>query len=252
MDEDYRTAAVGALAERDHQAAGDAYARAGWNQLAEPRDGHSPFDTDEKGWVGGALQRHVLSGMCYRVAGLEDRATRRACEGIAVTRDLEHALDHPGQHACLREFVADFRVVGGLENVSEAYEEVESAYRSAGDAVTDAQTLSTTPLFRAAAAPLKQVARGLSNGEIAVPWEDLHGSDPGEAGAFLAHRAEFKRQRFPGLLKRAIEEGQLAAPRGTTAYDNASFGCPNCGATDVNWVSDHVLCLRCSTPMAED
>jgi hypothetical protein len=252
MDDDYRTAAVGALAEREYQNAGDAYARAGWHRLAEPRDGRSPFDADEKGWVGGALQQHVLSGVCYRVAGLEDRATRRACEGIAVTRDLEHALDHPGQHACLREFVADFRVVGGLESVDAAYEEVESAYRSAGDAVTDAQTLATTPLFRAAAAPLKQVARGLSNGEIAVPWEDLHGSDPSDAGAFLANRAEFKRQRFPGLLERAIEEGRLAAPRGTTAYDNDDFRCPNCGATDVNWISDHVLCLRCSTPMVKN
>lgn len=251
MDDDYRTAAVEALSEREYRNAGDAYARAGWDQLAEPRDGRSPFDADEKGWVGGALQQHVLSGLCYRVAGLDDRATRRACEGIAVTRDLEHTLSHPGQHACLREFVADFRVVGGLENVEAAYEEVESAYRSAGDAVVDAQTLATTPLFRAAAAPLKQVARGLSNGEIAVPWEDLHGSDPSDAGAFLAHRAEFKRQRFPGLLERAIEDDRLAAPRGTTAYDNDSFRCPNCDATDVNWVRDHVLCLRCSTPMVE-
>jgi hypothetical protein len=252
MDGDHRTTAVGALADREYRKAGDAYARAGWNQLAEPRDGRSPFDADEKGWVGGALQQHVLSGVCYRVAGLDDRATRRACEGIAVTRDLEHALDHPGQHACLREFIADFRVVGGLENVDTAYEEVGSAYRSAGDTITDPQTVATTPLFRAAAAPLKQVARGLSNGEIAVAWEDLHGSDPDDPGRFLARRAEYKRQRFPSLLEGAIKAGSLAAPRGTTAYDNDRFRCPNCSATDVNWVRDHVLCLRCSTPMVEN
>ncbi|MFB6227909.1 MAG: hypothetical protein ABEH88_04895 [Halobacteriales archaeon] len=249
--EDYRTTAVGALADREYQNAGDAYTRAGWDQLAEPREGRSPFEADKKGWVGRALQQQLLSGLCYRVAGVEDRATRRACEGIAVTRDLEHALDRPGQHACLREFVADFRVVGGLENVDAAYEAAESAYRSAGDAVTAPRTVATTPLFQAAAAPLKQVARGLSNGEIAVSWEDLHGPDPNDAGEFLARRVGYKRQRFPGLLEGAIEAGTLAAPRGTTAYDNASFRCPNCSATDVNWVRDHVLCLRCSTPMVE-
>jgi len=251
MDDDYRAAAVGALADREYRTAGDAYARVGWDRLAEPRDGHSPFDADEKGWVGGALTHLLFSGVSYRVVGLESRATHRAREGAAVARDLEHALDRPEQRACLREFVADFRVVGGLEGVDAAYDEAESAYRSAGNAVTDAQAVATTPLFRAAAAPLKQVARGLSNGEIAVSWEDIHGPDPNDAEEFLARRAGYKRQRFPGLLERAIEAGALAAPRGTTAYGDDSFRCPNCSATDVNWVRDHVLCLRCSTPMVE-
>ena len=251
MDDDHRATAVGALADREYPAAGDAYARAGWDRLAEPREGRSPFDADENGWAGTPLEQLLLSGLCYRVAGLEDRAAHRGHEGIAVARDLEHALDRPEQHACLQEFAADFRVVGGLDGVDSAYEAVESAYRSAGDAVTDPRTVATTPLFQAAASPLKQVARGLSNGEIAVSWEDLHGSDPDDAGAFLARRAGFKRQRFPGLLERAVDAGTLAAPRGTTAYDNARFRCPNCSATDVNWIRDHVLCLRCSTPMVD-
>jgi hypothetical protein len=251
MDDDYRTTAVGALADREYQSAGDAYARSGWARLAEPREGRSPFDADEKGWVGGALQQLVLSGVSYRVAGRDDRASRRAREGIAVARDLEHVLARPEQRACLREFVADFRAVGGLDGVDSAYDDAESAYRSAGNAVTDSRTVTTTPLFQAAAAPLKQVARGLSNGEIAVSWEDLHGPDPGDAGRFLARRAGFKRQRFPGLLEGAIEAGTLAAPRGTTAYNDANFRCPDCSATDVNWIYDHVLCLRCSTPMVD-
>jgi len=247
MDSDFRADAVGALAQREYVAAGDAYTRAAWDRLAEPREGQSPFGADEKGWVGRPLQRLVLAGICYRVAGRGERATHRGQEGVAVAADLEGVLTAPGQQACLREFAADFRVVGGLDGASETYDEAEQLYREAG--VTDPQTLTTTPLLQAAAGPLKQVARGLDNGEIAVSWEDLHGPDPDDAGRFLAHRATVKRQRFPTLVERAVESGRLAAPRGTTEYNNANFRCPDCGSTDVNWVTEHTLCLRCSTPM---
>jgi len=249
MDSDYRAAAVGALADREYDAAGDAYTRAAWDRLAEPRDGLSPFDADDRGWIGRPLRRLATSGVCYRVAGLEDRAANRAREGVAVARDLEHALDQPAQRACLREFAADFQAIGDLDGVAEAYGDAEAAYRDAGDTVDSVETLTTTPLFQAAAGLLRQVARGPANGEIAVPWEDLHGSDPGDVGGFLAHRARFKRQRFGSLLARVVDDGYLAAPRGTTEYNNANFRCPNCDSTDVNWVTDHTLCLRCSTRM---
>ena len=75
MESQYRAAAVTALAERAHEPAGDAYARAAWDRLAEPRPGQSPFDPDEKGWVGRGLQSLVCSAVCYRVAGRDDRAT---------------------------------------------------------------------------------------------------------------------------------------------------------------------------------
>ena len=48
MDDSSLAVAVAALADRDYQAAGDAYSRAGWRGLAEPREELSPFDTDEK------------------------------------------------------------------------------------------------------------------------------------------------------------------------------------------------------------
>ena len=249
MDSDHRTVAVGALADREYERAGDAYSRAAWDRLADPREGLSPFDADERGWVGRPLQRLATAGVCYRVAGRDERATLRAREGVAVARDLETALDQPAQRACLREFAADFHAIGGLDGAGEAYDDAEQAYRDAGDTVDDVNTLTTTPLFQAAAGLLRQVARGPANGEIAVPWEDLHGPDPDDVEGFLAHRARFKRQRFGSLLTRVAESGYLAAPRGTTEYDNANFRCPDCDSTDVNWVTDHTLCLRCSTPM---
>ena len=240
--------AVDALAARDYEGAGNRYTRGGRRVLADPRPELDPFEPDEKGWVGQGLQQLLVAAVAYRVAGADRRATQRAVEGIAAARDFEPVLAAPGQSGCLAEFVADFRVAGGLEGAADAYEEAAGRYAAAADDVESPQALATTPLFGAAAATIKQVARGQANGEIAIKWEDLHGSDPSDAGAFLAHRARFKRQRFSGLVEQAVADGHLAAPRGTTEYNNETHRCPNCESRDVNWAGTEVLCMRCSTP----
>jgi len=257
QDGGHREAAIEAVAERDYGTAGNHYTRAAWRVLADPRPEAAPFAPDEKGWTGVGLGFLACAGICHRIEGTTERATRRSVEGVAVARDLADGIERPVQRACLGEFVADFRTIGGMDDPEAAYREAADAYRDAHDPGDDAldgrgpQYWGTTPLFEAAAAPLKQVARGLSNGEIAVAWEDLHGSDPADPGAFLAARAAYKRQRFPGLLDRAVEEGFLAAPRGTTEYSTDHHRCPACSSTDVNWVAGRALCLRCSRPTAE-
>jgi hypothetical protein len=245
----YYERAVAALADRRYEVAGDAYARAGWQTLAAPRPDQRPFEADEKGWVGDGLQHHVTSAICYRVAGRPDRAAHRGTEASAIASDLRTTLEHPAQRACLRELAADARLAGRLDGVADAYGDAADAYRGAAESVDDPQYWGTTPLFQAAAAPLQQVARSTANGEIAIPWDDLHGSDPAAPGRFLASRATLKRQRFPTLLESVVEDEHLAAPRGTTEYDNATYRCPACGSNDVNWVAESVLCLRCSTPV---
>jgi len=248
-DGGHRDAAIAALADRRYEAAADRYTRSGRRLLADPRSDVGPFDDDEKGWVGRGLEALVVATLAYRVAGRPERATRRAVEGVAVAQDLRSTLDRPVQAACLTEVVADCRAAGGLADAAATYEDAAAAYRDCGDAVDDPQYWGTTPLFEAAAAPLKQAARGPANGEIAVTWEDLHGDDPSDPGPFLARRATVKRQRFPALVERVVGEGDLAAPRGTTAYGNDAFRCPHCGSNDVNWVGDDELCLRCSRPL---
>ncbi|AXG05997.1 hypothetical protein DU500_05815 [Haloplanus rubicundus] len=252
-DADARVAAgVTALSERSTERAGDEFTRAAWLSLADPRSDEelSPFADEDRGWVGEGLRWLVVAAVSYRVAGREARASRRGVEGIAVARDLQTTRSHPAQRACLDEFVADFRVAAGMDDADAAYRTAEDAYREAGDAVDDPRRLATTPLFRAATEPIQQVARGPANGEIAVEWDDLHGADPSDSGAFLARRAAYKRQRFPSLLARVVDAGRLAAPRGTTEYGNDSFRCPDCDSTDVNWIAGRTLCLRCSAPMA--
>lgn len=247
--DEYYEQAIAALGDRRYETAGDSFARAGWQTLASPRPDQDPFDADEKGWVGDGLKHLVTSAICYRVAGRSTRAANRGAATAAAALDFRTVLEHPVQRACLRELIADSRAAGGLSGVTEAYRDAADAYRDAAESVDDPRYWGTTPLFEAAATPLQQVARSTANGEIAIPWEDLHGADPAAPGRFLASRAETKRQRFPALLESIVDSEYLAAPRGTTEYNNASYQCPDCGSNDVNWIADSVLCMRCSTPV---
>jgi hypothetical protein len=246
-DDGYHTEAVSYLADRDYVSAGDSYTRAGWSILAEPQRGKSPFGKDEHGYVGRALQELFLSALCYRIVGHDKRAKSRSRQGAAVSEDLAESFGSPVQKACLREFVADFRTVSpDRDGYREEYKRAARSYKSAVDKNTQPQSVSTTALFRSASEGIKQIGRTLANGEIAIEWEDLHGPDPSEPGEFLAHRAKYKLQRLPSLIDGVLEEGFLAAPRGSTEYSTDHHRCPECGSEDVNWVADTVLCLRCS------
>lgn len=252
QDDGHVEAAVNALANRSYEAAGNEYTRAAWQVLSEPRPEQPPFEAEEQGWIGDGLYYLGIAAVSYRVCGRDTRATRRAVEGVAIAKDLATCYEEPPQSACLFEFVADFRTIADMADESDAYETAAAKYESAAERIDDPQRWATTPLFQAAAGTIKQVARGPADGEIAVSWEDLHGSDPASPGQFLAHRVTYKRQRFPGFLERVFDDGELAAPRGTTEYDNDTYQCPECSSSDVNWTADEVLCLRCSTPMGRN
>jgi len=248
QDGGHHDAAIDALARRAYTEAGDRYTRAGRSVLADPRPDTDPLDPGDRGWIGAGIQYLLTATLCYRVADEAATARFRAVEAVAAAGDLARRTDHPAQAACFEEFRADCRVAGDLSGASDAYDTAIGTYEAAGSAVDDPEHLSTTPLFQAAAAPLKQVARSLADGEIAVEWGDLHGADPAAPGRFLAARPEYKRRRFPGLVDRLLAEGYLAAPRGTTEYATDHHQCPRCDSTDVNWVGDRTLCLRCSHP----
>lgn len=243
----HRDTAVAALGTRSYEAAGDAYSRAGRSVLADPRDEIGPFEEDPKGWVGRALQFLCLGTIAYRLAGADSRATFRGVEATAATRDLRAICTEPIQRAVLTELVADMHVAAGLDGADSIYDDAATRYEQT--APDDPMGWATTPLFEAANVVIQQVARGPANGEIAVNWEDLHGADPNEPGAYLAHRARYKRRRFPSLVEKVLETSYLAAPRGTTEYGNSEFRCPECRSRDVNWTGDSILCMRCSHPV---
>lgn len=245
-DGGHRDAAVAALADRAYEQAGNHYTRSGWRILADPRADSDPFTVGDQGWVGVGLSRIACAVASYRVAGKHTRARQRGVAGIATAQDLLTQCDRPVQQACLYEYVGDCRVLIGTDPAN-AYERAIDTYHES--TVSDPQRWATSALFEAVAAPLKQLARGQADGEIAVTWEDLHGADPDQPGAFLGHRVEYKQHHLERTLQKAIDAGHLAAPRGSTAYGTDSYRCPDCGSTDVNWVGDSTLCLRCSRPV---
>ncbi|WP_380680157.1 hypothetical protein [Salinigranum sp. GCM10025319] len=235
----HRDRAIRCLSEAAYADAGDAYTLAAYGGLAglEGRR-REAFDPDARGWVGYPLAALVLAGVCYRIAELDGRARNRAGQGILVVGDQrDHVLDHPVERAACHEWVGDFRAVAGdADRAAAAYDRAADGY-AAAEPDSPAEW-TTRPLLQAGTDALLQLSRPDD-----LDWGDLHGSSGSDA---LGHRARFKRSRLRSLLHARIDDGRLFAPRGSTEYGVDDFRCPACGANDVNYVAETVLCLRCN------
>jgi hypothetical protein len=238
-DLNHRDRAIRALSEERYADAGDAYTLAAYGGLSglEGRR-REAFDPDDAGWVGYPLASLFLAGVCYRLAGSDDRARNRAGQGILVAGDQrEHVLVHPVDRAACHEWIGDLRTVAGdPDRATAAYDRAADAY---ADAAPDSPAAATTrPLLQSNTDAVLQLSRPDD-----LDWGDLHGADGSDA---LARRIRFKRSRLQSLLATRVDDGQLFAPRGSTEYGVDAFRCPACGANDVNYVAETVLCLRCN------
>ncbi|SDM52701.1 hypothetical protein SAMN04487949_1965 [Halogranum gelatinilyticum] len=244
MDEDlsYRDTAIRALGADRHDTAADSYARAAYAELAGLQGRRRDvYDPETATWVGYPLGAFFLAAVCHRVDGADDRARNRAGQGIMVAGDhRDHLLDDPVAEAACHEWVGDFRTVAGDDDKARAaYDRAESGYEEA--APDDPVSWTTEPLLQAGTDTVLQLSRPDD-----VQWDDLHGSAPQQA---LTHRVRFKRSRLASMVAKRVDDGKLHAPRGSTEYGVGQFKCPDCGSSDVNYVADTVLCLRCDTPV---
>ena len=235
----HRDRAIRALSTHAYADAGDEYTLAAYGGLAglEGRR-REAFDPDDAGWVGYPLAALFLAGVCYRIAGADDRARNRAGQGILVAGDQrEHVLNHAVERAACHEWTGDFRsLAGDADRAAAAYDRAADGY-AAADPDAPAEW-TTRPLLQAGTDAVLQLSRPDD-----LDWGDLHGSSGSDA---LGHRVRFKRSRLPSLLQVRVDDGQLFAPRGSTEYSVDAFRCPDCGANDVNYVAETVLCLRCN------
>lgn len=234
----HREKAILALAQSDHSLAGDAYTHAAYGELAGLENHHrEALDRDAQGWAGDALAALFLAGVCYRIAGQDRRAENRATQGRAIATDQrEDVLDAAVDRGEATAFVGDFHVLAGdREAAASAYDRAAGLYDDAD--LTDPAGATTRPLLQAGTDLLSQLSRPDD-----VSWDDIHGT----GSDALARRIRFRRTRVPELLENRLDAGRLHPPRGSTEY-NADFRCPDCGATDVNYVADAVLCLRCAS-----
>lgn len=243
---DHRDAAVTHLVDHEYRDAGDCYTRAAYSVLADPGEGRDLFADDGKGWFARGVAALTTAALCYRVAGLSDRAAHRGREAEAVAADQRDGVRSAAvDRALCEELVGDARVAGGHDDADAAYDRAAAGYEDA--APEDPLDWVTRPAFEAANRAVLHASRNTGS-ELA--WDDLHGPDPSRA-TYLAHRARTKARRFPAIVRTLVDEGRLHPPRGTTEHDNDRYRCPECGTSEVNWIGEEVVCIDCSTRMVE-
>ena len=241
--------AISALVDGDWQAAGDAYTRAAHRDLGDGQRGDGtggdvlapgPRDRPAAG-----LSFLLTAGLCYRLAGVEDRARYRALTVAPLALDARDHVREGVERAVCQEFVADAAVVRGAdEAATQAYDRAERLYDA--NQPEDPLDAATGPLFDAANSLLLHASRNYRG----VEWDDLHGPDPGGED-YLAHRPRFKSRALPEAIERVVGAGQLHVPRGSTEYNNDTYRCPDCGERDVNYVGGETVCLYCSVRVEE-
>jgi hypothetical protein len=228
--------AIRALGADDHRAAADAYVLGAYGTLA----GHEGFRRDafaDRTQAGRAVCHLVRAAVCHRIAGDDAGARNRAMQGALVAVDLKGRREGVDAAAC-DELVGHCRVAAGdHDRAGEAYDRAAAGYEDAG--LDDPAGATTRPLLQAGTDLLTHLSRPDD-----VEWDDVHGT----GGDALARRVRFARNRLPSMVAARVEAGKLHAPRGSTEY-GTDFACPDCGSSDVNYVAEAVLCLRCDAPI---
>jgi len=232
--------AVLALADRRWRDAGDAYSLDAYAHLGGAGDPASAaFATPPRG-AAHALRTLFLAGVCYRLAGRDDRALVRAGTGRLLAAELrDHVVDAAVDRAACEEFRGAFHALSGDEDrAGDAFDAAADRYAAAG--LDDPAGATTRPLLRAGTDLLMQ-----ASGPDDLFWDDVHeGSDP------LGRRVRTFR-RVPAMLDAVEREGRLYPPRGSTEY-GTDFTCPDCASHDANYVANTVLCLRCGVEIGRE
>jgi hypothetical protein len=228
--------AIRALGDGDHRAAADAYTLGAYGTLA----GHEGFRRDafgERTEAGRAVCHLVRAAVCHRIAGDDAGARNRAMQGALVASDQKRRREGVDAAAC-DELVGHCRVAADeRDRAGDAYDRAAAGYDAAG--LDDPAGATTRPLLQAGTDLVTHLSRPDD-----VEWDEIHGT----GSDALARRVRFVRSRLPSMVAARVEAGKLHAPRGSTEY-GTGFRCPDCGAADVNYVADAVLCLRCDAPI---
>lgn len=180
--------------------AGEWYTKSAYTDLAYGLPGKS---------TGGELRRLLEAAICYRIGGRLDRCRNRCRMGILRAEDLrDRVLSDPppeyGPHHAERagwdESIGDFRIVGQLEGIDEAYEAAEEIYREAGDPLVN---YVETPHFSLNAV-FKSVAEGsgYDQDELKDRYENTT----------CIEWANFKRDQFPNFVETLVEQGEWPIP----------------------------------------
>jgi hypothetical protein len=237
---DHADRAVRALAAGTWRTAATQYTLAAYGTLA----GHEgfrreAFDPDRPS-AGTGICHLLRAAVCQRLVGGDDAARNRAMQGALLAVDQRRERDGVDRAAC-DELLGHCRsLAGDAERANAAYDRAADGYAAAD--VDDPAGATTRPLLQAGTDLLTHVSRPND-----VAWDDIHGT----GSDALARRVRFARSRLREFVDARVADGTLYAPRGSTEYGVDRFRCPECGASDVNYVAETVLCLRCNAVTEE-
>ncbi|WP_323675349.1 hypothetical protein [Halorubellus sp. PRR65] len=227
--------AVLALAREDWRTAADAYVQAAFATFAGYEGfGYGAFG--DRTEVGVAVAHLCRASVCHRLADATGRAQNRAAQGALVAADArEHVATERVDEGACEELVGVCRVLADdPDAATAAFDRARDAYADAD--VADPAGATTRPVHQAGTDLLTHLSRPDD-----VAWDDVHGT----GGDALARRVRFLRSKLPEFVDARVRDGKLHAARASTEY-NTGYRCPACDATDVNYHSPAVLCLRCS------
>jgi len=187
--------AAGRLEQHDYAGAGDYFTFAGLSAI-----GASKFTEMEveSGFgrlpLGGGVTDMLAAVVCYRLAGDDERTTRRSKEGILLVEDIRDGFfADPVQNGLAHELTGDFRLFGNLGGAVEAYSQAVPAYEACDNPIGWAGE----PEF-----DLPLILGGRIARTVGTSLDSsLFGS--------LTARIEFKQTEFPALFEKLLDVGHL-------------------------------------------
>lgn len=148
----------------------------------------------------------LQAAVCYRLDDDFDRAVNRCHQGILISEDvLERVMEaetpeniyDDARRGAIYEYIGDFRVVGELNGVDEAYDNAIHIYQGAGDPETNYSEQEHMRLMDF----FDLIATTVSDG-LDTSWRRSL------SGLTFTDWAEYKREKLPELLSDLYEYGK--------------------------------------------
>lgn len=203
-----RDRAETALDDGSHVVAADYYVAAshGWlmkKWWASDGDDHTPSAKTVGNWA-----RDLFAGvLCYRIAGKNTRANNHGRYGLTLTDDLltsgelTQTRNSEPRTALVHEIRGDFRLASQIGEPREEYDDAKKVYESidSGDRQTHL-AWQAEPEFIATISILLDIADG-------VGYEINDDLRERIQTTSLTDRIEYKREHYPAIVERALENG---------------------------------------------
>jgi hypothetical protein len=149
--------------------------------------------------LGRAITAMIAGGLCFRLADTMDRCQANCTQGTLFLQDV---LDHEGNYIAspriglYHEMIGDLRLVGELGDYDEAYNTAHKRYRNAEHDLGWSMEDDFDDLMFI----VRELANSVEYEISEDTWEQIYRLS-------LEERIRFKREEYPHIIDRVIEDG---------------------------------------------